>query len=72
MQVTKLRVSGNGPIPAGRYFSAIAENLRAQNVREAAEVSRAEAQERRLEARYRKQRKAPVATTASHYEHAPF
>ena len=71
MQVNKLRIPSDGPVPAGRYFAAIAENLRAQNMRAAAEVTRAEAQERRLEARYRKTRTAPASTARSHFEHAP-
>jgi hypothetical protein len=65
MQVNKLRIGTEGPVPAGRYFAQIAENLRAQNMRAAAEATRAETQERRIEARYRRPRKSP--TTA----HAP-
>jgi len=62
MQVNKLRVPSDGPVPAGRYFAKIAENLRAQNMRTDAVVARAEAQERRLEARYRGAAKRPSAT----------
>jgi hypothetical protein len=61
MLVTKLRISGdNGLVPAGRYFAQLAENLRANNVRDAAALEKAEAQERRLEMRYRKSAAASV------------
>ena len=69
MQVNKLRIPSDGPVPAGHYFSQIAENLKAQNVRATAEVMRAEAQERRLETRYRKSDKVPAITNSRH-EHA--
>ena len=39
MQVTKLGVAGEGPVPAGRYFAAIAENLRAPDLRASAHTS---------------------------------
>ncbi len=69
MQVNKLRIAGDGPVPAGRYFAQIAENLRAQNMLAAAEATRAEAGERRLEARYRKSYKTPT-TAHMPEEHA--
>ncbi|MFT3728474.1 MAG: hypothetical protein QM759_11675 [Terricaulis sp.] len=69
MQVNKLRISTDGPVPAGRYFAAIAENLRAQNLRAATDVTRAEAQERRVETRYRRTRSTTASTVA--FEQAP-
>ena len=71
MQVNTLHIAGGGPVPAGRYFAQIAENLRAQNMRAAAEATQAEAQERRIEARFRKARRAPTTAHAAHEHPAP-
>jgi hypothetical protein len=71
MQVTKLRVANdNGLVPAGRYFARLADNLRASNASAAAVVDEYEAQERKLEARYRR-RRAPAARVRASEHHAP-
>ena len=57
MQATKLRIADNvGLVPAVHYFARLAAGLRAQNEQEQAIVTRAEAQERKLETRYRRAR----------------
>lgn len=48
MPVTKLRIAIDGPVPAGRYFAKIAENLRVQNRHAETDLEQAE---RRTEVR---------------------
>ncbi len=73
MQVTKLRVANElGPVPAGRYFEHITQNLRAANAANEAQRAREEEREQRLEARYRRasaSRPRPMPTRPA-YEHA--
>jgi hypothetical protein len=58
MPVTKIRsADDNGLVPAGAYFARLADTLSAVNAREAA--SQEQAEERKLEARYRRERAAP-------------
>lgn len=56
MQVQKLRgnVSIDGLIPAGRYFEQLAANLRETNEREAQRRRALDAEDRELEALYRR------------------
>ncbi len=70
MQVTKIRIADqNGLVPAGAYFSRLADNLRAANARDAAALEKAETRERKLEARYRRTRGA-AATRSVYEQHA--
>lgn len=73
MNVTKLRVSGQGQglVPAGRYFEKLAQDLRAANEADAARQEKLDAQDRRLEARYRKASAARGANYVSSETHAP-
>ena len=72
MQVTKLRVANdNGLVPAGRYFARLADNLRAANERAAAIVDEYEAQERKIEACFRKPTRKAAARTPTQEQHAP-
>ncbi len=72
MQVQKLRygVDDNGLVPAGRYFEKLAKELRAANAREHERQEKLDAQDRRLEARYR--RASAARSGYAHTEtHAP-
>lgn len=61
MQVTKLRsANDNGLVPAGRYFTRLADGLREANERPAAVVNAYEEQERKLKGRYRWETASPV------------
>jgi hypothetical protein len=61
MTVTKLRFANEpGLAPAGVYFQRLTEQLRAANAREAALQADLDAEDRKLEKRYRAKRKAPV------------
>jgi hypothetical protein len=73
MNVHKLRVSAQdqGLVPAGRYFEKLAQELRAANESEAARREKLDAQDRRLEARYRKASAARGATFVQTDIHAP-
>ena len=64
MQVQKLRYAAqdNGLVPAGRYFAKLAQSLRDANEQEAARREQREAQERKLEARHRRNRSAGLLT----------
>jgi len=61
MQLTKLRMA-NGLVPAGRYFAHLAQGLVEANAREAARREQLAAEDRKLEARYRR---APAARNVS-------
>jgi hypothetical protein len=67
MQVAKLRAANdNGLVPAGRYFTRLAHNLRTANSQAAAVVDEYEAQEQELERRCRRRRPmGPVRPGAS-------
>ena len=56
MQVTKLRAQAhaNGLVPAGHYFQRLSSTLRASNAREAALREQLDAEDRELEALYRR------------------
>ena len=56
MQVTKLRArsDANGFVPMGQYFARIAEQLEAANISDAARQAKLDAEDARLEARYRR------------------
>lgn len=65
MQVTKLRVANdNGLVPAGQYFSRLADGLREANERAAAIVDAYEEQERKLERRYAVKRRDTIPAAA--------
>lgn len=74
MQVTKLRVANElGPVPAGRYFEQLAQNLRAANAAQEARRVHEEAREQKLEARYRRasaSRARPMPTRPAYKHHA--
>jgi hypothetical protein len=74
MQVTKLRVANElGPVPAGRYFEQLAQNLRVANAANEARRAREEAREEKLEARYRRasaSRAGPTLTHRAYEQHA--
>ncbi len=55
MHVAKLRLPADdrGLVPAGRYFERLASTLRDSNAREAALRKELDAEDRRLEQRYR-------------------
>jgi hypothetical protein len=73
MNVNKLRVSAQdqGLAPVGRYFEKLAQNLRDANAQEEARREKLEAQDRRLEARYRRASAARGANYVSTETHAP-
>jgi len=54
MQVQKLRVSADGLVPAGAYFTEIAAKLEDMNAREAARCDELDDEDRELEARHRR------------------
>jgi hypothetical protein len=56
MQVTKLRARSetNGLVPMGQYFARIAAELENANAREAKLQAKLDAEDARLEARYRR------------------
>lgn len=67
MHVTKLRAANdNGLVPAGHYFARLTDNLRA-----AAIVDEYEAQERKIEACFRKPTRKAAARTPTQEQHAP-
>lgn len=68
MQVTKLRANANdGLVPAGRYFEKLAAGLREENERGARRQRILEAEDRALEALYRR----VSASRANTYAEAP-
>lgn len=76
MQVTKLRISADdqGLVQAGKYFQRLADGLRRANEIEARRAARLEAQDRRLEARYRRKpaaKRERVYVSASGSEMTP-
>jgi hypothetical protein len=73
MHVNKLRVSAqdHGLVPAGRYFAKLAGDLRAANEKEAARQDKLDAQDRRLEARYRRASASRGATFVQMETRAP-
>ncbi len=60
MQVMKLRAKADGLVPAGAYFADIAAKLEEINAREAALREEFDAEDRTLEAMYRKRSAARV------------
>jgi hypothetical protein len=55
MHVAKLRArTENGLVPAGRFFQQLANDLRDANARDAARQAEMEAEDRELEALYRR------------------
>lgn len=56
MQVQKLRGSAddNGLVPAGQYFARLARDLETANARETTMREKLDAEDRRLETRYRR------------------
>lgn len=73
MNVNKLRVSAQhqGLIPAGSYFEKLAQSLRDANAQDAARQDKLDAQDRRLETRYRRASAARGATFVQTDAHAP-
>lgn len=71
MHVQKLLVSkdAGGLVPVGRYFEKLAQALREANAQESAQQEKRDAQDRRLEQRYR--RAARGATYVRTETHAP-
>lgn len=67
MHVSKLRIEGNGLVPAGRYFARLAQSLEDANDRDAERRERLDNEDRRLEARYRR---ASAARSGAVLEHA--
>lgn len=67
MQVTKLRATANGLVPAGAYFADIAAKLEDMNARDAARREELDEEDRALEAMYRKQSGARVAQPPEQY-----
>lgn len=61
MQVRKLRAKTDGLVPAGAYFADIAAKLEELNARDAALRAQFDAEDRALEAMYRKRAAARVA-----------
>ena len=62
MHVAKLRVQDEmGLVPAGRYFEKLAKNLRTANVREQTRSAMLDADDRDLEASYRRASAARLA-----------
>lgn len=60
MHMNKIRIADdNGLAPAGIYFARLAGTLREANARDAAAIEKAEERERKLEARYRRDKAAP-------------
>jgi hypothetical protein len=70
MQVTKLcaRSETNGLVPMGQYFARIATQLEEANVRAAKRQAKLDAEDARLEARYRRA-SASRGQAATHAEH---
>ncbi|MEJ0058083.1 MAG: hypothetical protein WDM79_00080 [Terricaulis sp.] len=69
MNVTKLRIANEpGLAPAGVYFARLATQLRALNENESARQAALDAEDRRLEARYRAKSTAPVRRRVAHAE----
>ena len=64
MQVSKLRVSADGLVPAGAYFANLSRNLRDANAREDVRRAQLDHEDRDLEARYRRQSAARAAIAA--------
>lgn len=56
MQVQKLRgaAGADGLVPAGQYFARLARDLETANARDAAMRERLDAEDRRMEMRYRR------------------
>lgn len=73
MKVSKLRVDqgANGLVPAGHYFRKLADELRASNARDAERQQKLDAQDARLEARYRRASAARNNTYAQNATPAP-
>jgi hypothetical protein len=67
MQVQKLRGSAedNGLVPAGQYFARLARDLETASARETTMREKLDAEDRRLEARYRRASAARGNTFAS-------
>jgi hypothetical protein len=55
MQVTKLRGSADGLVPAGAYFATLSRKLEAANTRERTRRALLDREDRDLETRYRRQ-----------------
>ncbi|MBN8608725.1 MAG: hypothetical protein J0L81_17540 [Caulobacterales bacterium] len=70
MQVTKLRARSetNGFVPMGQYFARIATQLEAANARAAKSQAKLDAEDARLEARYRRA-SASLGQAATHAEY---
>ena len=68
MQVTKLRARSetNGLVPMGQYFARVAAELEDANAREAKLHAKLDAEDARLEARYRR----ASATRSNTYVHS--
>lgn len=54
MQVTKLRASVDGLVPAGAYFANLSRKLKDANARESALRDELDQEDRDLEAQYRR------------------
>ncbi len=69
MQVTKLRARSetNGLVPMGEYFTRIATQLEEANATQAKHQAKLDAEDARLEARYR--RASASRGNATHAEH---
>lgn len=72
MQVTKLRASTNddGLVPAGAYFATLSRKLQDANAREDAIRAKLDAEDRGLEARYRRSSGSRSNTYAREEVHA--
>lgn len=70
MQVTKLRASADGLVPAGAYFANVSRKLKEANARETAMRAQLGEEDRRLEARYRRSSASRANTYATEHLHA--
>lgn len=73
MRIEKLRGAADdtGLVPAGAYFARLARGLAEANERESAMREKLDAEDRRLEARYRRASAARGNTYAPTETHAP-
>lgn len=73
MRIEKLRgaADDNGLVPAGAYFARLARGLAEANEREAAMREKLDAEDRRLEARYRRASAARSNTFVQTEGHTP-
>jgi hypothetical protein len=67
MQVTKLRGTANGLVPAGTFFAQLAAKLEEANFENALREAELEEEDRALEATYRKRSAARTHSVSEQY-----